>query len=233
MISEEFIEKAKDKKFIDKDGNLKENYVIALDANSEKIANFLKVDDKDYIETISKNVEEKIRNITGDLESIDRLLFSNFSTLSYKVDAAVYEHLLNFSKLVIHSNNNMESFLYQKHGDKFIQEVKDIAYKRTFGLLELNFPHKDLEETLLMNQKFFAEILDYKLEEVVAKIKLSSSEVTIADNTLCILQLAIYKGLVNKTIEEIIQKMDKFVSRQTIIDNVNQTLKEFDYELLK
>jgi hypothetical protein len=31
-----------------------------------------------------------IGNITGDLESIDRLLFSNFSTLSYKVDYKKY-----------------------------------------------------------------------------------------------------------------------------------------------
>ena len=67
----------------------------------------------------------------------------------------------------------------------------------------------------------------------MAKIKLSSSEEIVNDNKICILQLAIFKGLINETINEVMEKIDKFTSKEEMINAINPILEEWGYELLE
>ena len=232
-ISEKIIRKAKQKNAVDKEGNIKQEYVVLWDNKGEKVADVIRIDDKNYIKMITKYVEEEFIKMMEHIDLINNTLLSNPSELSYKVDAIVYEKLMTFYKILLNMDNNIEYFLEEKHGDRFIEEVRHIVSEKNYRILKNNLPNKNLKETLIINHNYFAELLKFKVDEVVAKIKLSSSEEIVNDNKICILQLAIFKGLINETINEVMGKIDKFTSKEEMINAINPILEEWGYELLE
>ena len=59
-ISEKIIRKAKQKNAVDKEGNIKQEYVVLWDNKGEKVADFVRIDDKNYIKMITKYVGRRI-----------------------------------------------------------------------------------------------------------------------------------------------------------------------------